>query len=85
MDGLILSHNTTSAARFPCRPTMVEVLEELQRVQAVVCGDNADYTEDAHDGKSSSEEDANASGAKPSQENKRVGESNGDYAENGDV
>lgn len=67
------------------RPTMVEVLEELQRVQAVVCGDNADYTEDAHDGKSSNEEDANVSGAKPSQENKRVGESNGDYAESGDI
>jgi len=68
------------------RPTMVEVLEELQRVQAVVCGDNADYTEDAHDDKSSSsgEANVNASGTKPSEENKRVGEGSDDHIDSGD-
>ena len=55
---------------------MTKVFQELRRVQAVVCGDNADYD----DGKSSSEEDANASGTNPSEETKRAGESNGSLA-----
>jgi len=67
------------------RPTMVQVLEELQRVQAVVCGDNADYTEDVHDDKSSSSgEEDETMGDLTEEQKKALKDMGGDDAAEGE-
>ena len=85
--GLISSRHATFIGRFPCRPTMVEVLEAVKKVQAAECGGESTNAieDDGHNGDSSSSSDE-AAGAKSSDESKRVeGDSSDGHAESGEI